>query len=347
MAATLAFVGDIMLGRMVDAQIGLRPPESFWGSALSVLRRAAAVFGNLECAVSDRGVAHGRVRKAFAFRARPAAVDVLRAGGIRWVSLANNHVLDYGDEALLDTLRHLDDAGIAHAGAGPTLAAAVAPAVVVVESLRVGVVAITDNEPDFAAGASRAGTHYVPIAPTRPVLDALGGQVDRLRRRGAAPIVLSAHWGPNMVETPPVAFRRFARAAIDLGVDILHGHSAHVFQGVEAHAGGVILYDTGDFLDDYAVDPALRNDWSFIFLVDVDAGKPTRLRMVPVRLRPARVDLAAGAEAAAIESRMIARCAALGVRPRRTGEGLELPLGADAGGDRPCPSAWAAGRGPR
>lgn len=320
---TLAFIGDVMLGRLVDQEIEIRPPDSFWGTALPVLRSADAVIANLECAISARGSPWNTPTKVFCFRARPAAVEVLRAGNIRVVSLANNHCLDYGDDALLDTLRCLDDAGIAHAGAGRCLKDAMAPAVLDVAGLRIAVIGVTDNEPPFAASEVRPGTYYSEVgAPA--LLPSLRRIADELRNDGVGFTVLSIHWGPNMVEVPPNRFRRFARAAIDSGIDLLHGHSAHLFQAVEAHSGGLILYDTGDFLDDYAVDPQLRNDWSFIFLVDVSARRPHRLRLVPVRLSVAQVDLATGAEAEAIMSVMRRRCAAIGVSMTEGRDGLEL-----------------------
>jgi len=322
---TLAFVGDIMLGRLVDQEIPTRPPESFWGDVLPVLRGADAVFGNLECAVSDRGTAGARIDKVFAFRARPAAVEILRAAGIRCLSLANNHVLDYGDDALADTLAHLDAARIAHAGAGANLEAAAAPAIVEAGGTKFGFLAITDNEPDFAATAKRSGTFYLPISTNPPVLESLCARIGQARRAGADFVILSAHWGPNMVDTPPRQFRKFARAAVDSGISVFFGHSAHLFQGVEYHGNGLILYDTGDFLDDYAVDPDLRNDWSFVFLVELDGRGPRRLRLIPVRLRFARVDRARPREAEAIARLMIVRCERLGVRPVATPEGLELP----------------------
>lgn len=322
---TLAFIGDVMLGRLVDREIENRTPDSFWGTALPVLRSADAVIANLECAISARGSPWNRPPKVFHFRARPAAINVLRAANIRAVSLANNHSLDYGEDALLDTLRCLDDSGIAHAGAGRCLKEAMAPAVIDAAGLRVGIVGVTDNEPPFAARDDRPGAYYSEVgAPA--LLPALQEIVAGLRDDGAGLTVLSIHWGPNMVEVPPNRFRRFAHAAIESGVDLLHGHSAHLFQAVEAHRSGLVLYDTGDFLDDYAVDPELRNDWSFIFLLDVDARGPHRLRLVPVRLSFAQVDLATGAEAEAIKSVMRRRCAAIGVRIAEGRDGMELTL---------------------
>ncbi|MDR5684324.1 MAG: CapA family protein [Armatimonadota bacterium] len=322
---TLAFVGDVMLGRGVNEQIGRHPPEWFWGDVLPVLRSAGAVFANLECAITRHRRPWTRTPKVFHFRANPQAVDVLRAANVRFVSLANNHVLDFEEEGLLDTLRHLDEAGIAHAGAGRDEEEAAAAAFVEVAGLRCAVLAATDNEPPFAAGPCRPGTHYLDIERDPQAAGRIGYRVRALREAGAFPIVLSLHWGPNMTTAPPRAFRRFARAAVDGGVEMIYGHSAHVFHGVEVYGGGLILYDTGDFLDDYAVDPHLRNDWSFVFLVDVHPLQGLqRMRMVPVQLEFARVALARGPTFEAICARMAARCAALGTQVRRVAEGLEV-----------------------
>lgn len=324
--ATLAFLGDVMLGRMVNEEIAVRPPESFWGTTLPVLSASDGVFINLECAITGSKSRWDRTYKVFHFRASPQAIAVLRAGGVSYAGLANNHILDYEEEGLFDTLKHLDSAGIAHAGAGQSLADAMRPALVSIPGTLVGVISLTDNEPAFAAAVDRPGVYYTPIQCTDDVLNPIADAVRLLRASGAALVVLSLHWGPNMVEVPPTVFREFAHAAVDLGVDLVHGHSAHVFQGIERRDKGLILYDTGDFLDDYAVDPALRNDWSFVFLVETGAYGMERLRMIPVRLRFARVDLATGEEFLSIRQRMRDRCRGLEQELRDTEEGLELCL---------------------
>ena len=325
-AVTLAFIGDVMLGRLVNDEIPKRTPESFWGSTLPILRGADAVFANLECAITEHRSPWARRPKVFHFRADPAATRVLQAANIRYVSLANNHTLDFEEAGLLDTLRHLDAAGIKHAGAGRDLEAAMAPVLVEVGALKIGVMALTDNERPFAARRDRPGTCYVPIRAQPEILVAIEERTARLREQGVHLVVLSAHWGPNMVQRPPARFRSFAHAVLDRGVNLIHGHSAHLFQAVERCDHRLALYDTGDFLDDYAVDPQLRNDWSFIFLVEVDAAGSRRLRMLPVRLTFARVDLAVGDEFEAIRGRMRALCKELETPVEPTGEGLELKL---------------------
>lgn len=309
---TLAFIGDVMLGRGVNAHLRHVEPESVWGTTLPVLRSAGAVIANLECAITPCETKNAMAPKAFHFRADSVAVAVLHAGNVRCVSLANNHSLDFGEDGLFDTLDALTVAGIAHAGAGRTLGHAAAPAIVRLPDLTLGIVGLTDNEPAFAATRRAAGTHYVDIDAGRPPGIGLAELASHCRERKADLSILSLHWGPNMVTAPSAHFREFAHAAIDAGFDLIHGHSAHLFHGVEIYRGRPILYDTGDFIDDYRTDERLRNDWSFIFLVDVTHAEIERVRLVPVRLEYGRVDLAKGDEAEAICRRMIERSVTLG-----------------------------------
>lgn len=329
----LTLVGDVMLGRGVAMEIERRPPQSFWGNTLPVLRGADLLIGGLECAITTHRIAWTRTPKVFHFRARPRAVEVLRTAGFRAVALANNHVLDFEEQGLLDTLDHLDAAGIAHAGAGRTLAEAAAPAVVDAGGVRVGMIAFTDNEPVWAAGRDRLGTNYTEIRPEPDVLARVEQGIAQARAQGAQVVVLSLHWGPNMRLRPPAHFRRFARAALERGVDLVHGHSAHIFQGVEVYQAKPILYDTGDFLDDYAVDPVLRNDQSLIFMADLDERGVRELRMIPVRLNYAIVNLAMGEDLEEISERMQALSAEMGTSVERTDSVLQVAVRGTSGSD--------------
>jgi len=101
---------------------------------------------------------------------------------------------------------------------------------------------------------------------------------------------------------------------IELGADIYHGHSAHICQGIEIHQGKPILYDTGNFIDDYAVHPLLRNDRSCLFKVIFEHGKLCRIELLPVSLSVAHVSLARGKECDAICAHMEMLCAEFGTR---------------------------------
>jgi poly-gamma-glutamate capsule biosynthesis protein CapA/YwtB (metallophosphatase superfamily) len=292
----LALAGDTMLGRRVARELGRRPPQSLVEPELVEITRAADLFVlNLECCISERGE---RIPKTFNFRAPPAAVETLLHLGVDCVTLANNHALDYGTEALFDTFAHLRAAGIAWAGAGENVREA--RETVVVAGLPI--VAFCDHEPDFAAGPDRPGIAYA---------DLRRGVPDWLRERAGSALVCP-HWGPNMTPSPLPLVRAAARELREAGTALVAGTSAHVFQGVE----GNVLYDLGDFLDDYAVHPRLRNDLGLLFLVELEPDGPRRIEAIPLRLEFAHTRLARDEEAAWIRRRFRKACAELGTEVR-------------------------------
>src|ERR671913_2386983 len=304
---TVALVGDVMLGRRVNDALRTLRPEQPWGDVLPLLLSSDLRIVNLECAITDHERPWTRTPKVVHFRADPSAVEVLRAAHVDCCSLANNHTLDFEERGLLDTLDHLNVAGIRYAGAGLDREEAARPALLTPRSdrpSRVALLAFTDNEPPFAARPDRPGTNYLPVSLEPEVLSRVEAAVTAAREAGAETVVFSNHWGPNMVQRPSALFRRFARAVMDRGVDVYYGHSAHVFQGVEIYGGKPILYDTGDFIDDYAVHPKLRNDWSFLFKVSLEGSEFRRVELVQVTLPYKGAQLSKGSEREAILDRM-------------------------------------------
>jgi len=328
---TLGFTGDLVLGRGVNERLASGvPAERIWGDVRPRMLAADAMIGNLEGPITAHHTKwHGI--KAFYFRADPGpGIAALEAGNYRCVALANNHMLDFGDQGLSDTRRHLADAGIAFAGAGSDPGEATAPAIFEAGGVKVGFISITNTVKSFAAKPGQPGTSYWKIRSDRENLGRLATLVHDLRRDGAAIIVLSVHWGPNYRWWPPRRYRRFAREAVNLGVDIVHGHSAHVLQAVEFKGKGLILYDTGDYLEDFLAGPGFRSDRSFLFLVETGSERTPILRMVPVILTRAEVNIARGREAEAIRNAMIRRCRGYAVAiEEEGGELVARPL-ADA-----------------
>jgi poly-gamma-glutamate synthesis protein (capsule biosynthesis protein) len=212
---TLALLGDVMLGRGVNDALREMRPEDPWGDVLALTRSVDLRIVNLECAITNQNKRWARTPKIFHFRADAPAVAVLRAARIDACSLANNHVLDFEEEGLVDTIAHLDDAGIAHAGAGLNPEEAARPALLDATGAPVALLAFTDNEPSFAAERNKPGTNYLPVSMETAVLRRVEEAVGVAREAGAKTVVFSNHWGPNMVERPRALFRRFARAVID------------------------------------------------------------------------------------------------------------------------------------
>lgn len=300
----LALAGDTMLGRQVGERLAtVSPTELFDPQVVELAREADLFVVNLECAISDRGQRWADPTKAFFFRAPPVAAEVLTHLGVDCVTLANNHALDFGAVALVDTMDHLAAAGIAWVGAGADQDAARSPQVLERAGLRIGIVGVADHPAPYAAGPHRPGIAYG---------DLRGGVPEWLRHTvsnmDTDVVLVTPHWGPNMVTAPLPHVRAAGAALLGAGATLVAGHSAHVCHGV---APG-LLYDLGDFIDDYATDPVLRNDLSLLFLVDFDQAAVVRIEAVPLALEYCHTRLARGLEAAWITRRFTSACAALG-----------------------------------
>ncbi len=304
----LCLAGDTMLGRKVAERLTEVPPERLVADEVAAAAREADVFVlNLECCISERGSPWPDPLKPFFFRAPPRGVRLLRHLGVSCVTLANNHALDFGEEALLDTFEHLGAAGIDWVGAGADPAAARAPAQVG----GLAVVAFADHPEAYAAAPGRPG-----IALDGPWVE------ETLRELEGQPVLVMPHWGPNMTREPVARVRGRAAPLLGAGATLVAGHSAHVFHGVE----GRVLWDLGDFLDDYRVDPVARNDLGLLWLVDLGAGRPRRVEAVPLALDYCFTRLARGDEAAWIRERFRSACSALGTEVHEERERLVVDL---------------------
>ncbi|MFG1706259.1 CapA family protein [Nonomuraea sp. M3C6] len=307
MTATLALAGDTMLGRGVaDLLTVSSDPAAYLSDGVRAhLADADVVLVNLECCLSDRGSPWPTPGKLFHFRAPPQAADLLAELGVSCVTLANNHALDYGYDALLDTRAHLEHLGILTVGAGADRAQAREPIMLVVGGLRIAVIALTDHPADYAALPDRPGVAYADLPGGVPswVTDA----VARARAEADA-VLVTPHWGPNMTSGPAPYIRTAAESMVAAGASLVAGHSAHVVHGVAPP----VLYDLGDFLDDYAIDRELRNDLSLLFLVTLDETGPVRLRAVPLHLEYGRTVIARGQERAWLRRRFTDACAQFG-----------------------------------
>lgn len=322
----IALLGDVMLGRLVNDRLTVADPAFPWGDVLPILRQADVRFANLECVLAGDGTpVPGKV---FHFRSDVKNVECLKSAAIDVVALANNHVLDFGVDALREMLTALDQHGILRAGAGTDLDAARRPAVRRVGPHAVGFVAFTDNQPDWEATGRAPGIHYVPVDDPgdRRAMELL----DLVRRTKARVqlLIVSAHWGANWGSEVPPGHQSLGRALIEAGADVVFGHSAHIFRGVEIYRNRPVVYSAGDFVDDYAVDPDERNDQSFIFLLRTRGSLPHMLRLHPTEITRLHTGLARRS-ARKIADRMQRLSARLGTPSRWIEDDnvLEIPIG--------------------
>jgi poly-gamma-glutamate capsule biosynthesis protein CapA/YwtB (metallophosphatase superfamily) len=333
---TLLLIGDVMLGRgvdqilphpgdpelrepvMTDARdyVGLAEqvngriprPVAFtwpWGDALGVVDEAApdARILNLETSVTRRGTFDPA--KRIHYRMHPDNLPALSVARPDVCTVANNHVLDFGQSGLRETLASLAAAGLPTAGAGADAAGARRPAAVPLDDgTRVLVFAMgmasSGIPPAWGAMPHRPGVHLLPAAT-----GAAARRVGDLVRAHTAPrdvVVVSLHWGSNWGYGVSREQRALAHALIDSGVDVVFGHSSHHPRPVEVHRGRVILYGCGDGIDDYegiTSHRSFRPDLRLLHLVTVapGTGAVTGVRMVPVQARRMRLERATSEDA--------------------------------------------------
>lgn len=330
----LAVAGDVMLGRLVNETLTQGDYARPWGDLLPALWNADLFLINLECVLTARTDrwTDGEP-KPFYFRADPTAVRALKRGRVDFASLANNHSCDFGPAGLLDTVAALDEAGIAHAGAGADRWSAREPALLTAGDTRVAIVAFADYPAEWAATPTTPGINYSPISLAHDSFDEIRLALAAAHEQ-AELVVFSIHWGPNMRAHPRPEFRDFADAVIDAGADLFWGHSAHVVQGAEWRGGRLILYDTGDLVDDYAVDPHLRNDLSALFVVEAKPPVIEAVEVIPVQIQDMRAALARGRDREWFVERFVTRCAEVGstVQPEAGTLRLVAPATAGRGG---------------
>jgi poly-gamma-glutamate capsule biosynthesis protein CapA/YwtB (metallophosphatase superfamily) len=330
-ANTLFLCGDVMTGRGIDqilahpveprlheAYVGkateyvelaesesgklARPVDDayVWGDALPFLEliRPQARIINLETAVTTSEEAWPG--KGINYRMHPANLGALKALKPDCCCLANNHVLDWGEAGLRETLAALHAAGLRTAGAGGDRSEAMAPAVIDLPGERrllVFACAVADSgvPEEWAATEQRAGVYWLPDASPRRALPILAA-IDRHRQPGDL-VVLSVHWGANWGYDVSPDMQGFAHWLVEGGVDVVHGHSSHHPKGIEVYRDRLILYGCGDFLNDYegiGGYQRYRPELGLMYLPTLEApsGRLLELALVPTRIRHLRVNFA-------------------------------------------------------
>ncbi len=293
-----------------------------WGDALSVLAREGpgAIVVNLETSVTTS--CDFWPSKGIHYRMHPANVECLAAARVDVCCLANNHVLDFGRAGLVETIGTLESAGIAYAGAGRDLDAALRPARVGLPGggalLVFGFGTESSGIPTaWAAAAERPGVSLLHDL-SEATADGIVARVRRTKRAGDI-VVASVHWGGNWGYEVPAEHVRFAHRLVEGGVDVVHGHSSHHVRPIEVHRGKLILYGCGDLLTDYEGirgHERWRGDLGVMYLATVatEDGSLVDLRMAPLQMNRMRLARVAPSDAAWLAGALNRICEPFGTR---------------------------------
>lgn len=238
---SLAFVGDILLAESVGDMMKQYGDDYPYKEALFHLSEPDLTAANLEYPVTKRGTP--AEDKQFVFKGDAGALPAMKDSGIDIVSLANNHTLDQGVVGLLDTMSHLDEAGIDHMGAGKNDTEAFAPVIKEANGIKVAYIGVSRVVPtgDWKADKNRAGVaETYDYTRTKAAIKKAKEKADL--------VVVMVHWGIEKADKPEPYQRDFARVYIDSGADLVIGSHPHVLQGFEQYKGKWIAYSLGNFI---------------------------------------------------------------------------------------------------
>jgi poly-gamma-glutamate capsule biosynthesis protein CapA/YwtB (metallophosphatase superfamily) len=230
----------------------------------------------------------------------PRNIGCLTAAGASACTLANNHVLDWGHEGLRETLQTLDEAGVAHAGAGCDEKRATDPAVLDI-GRKGRLLLFSFGSVDSGVAREWGATQDQPgINLLKDLSEDTASHAASQMRRFQQPgdmIVASVHWGSNWGYEIAKEKIKFAHRWIEEGIAIVHGHSSHHAKGIEVYRDHLILYGCGDFINDYegiTGYEAFRSDLNLMYLVRIAPpdGRLISTRLVPMNMRRFRLNRA-------------------------------------------------------
>lgn len=275
--------------------------DYIWGDALEALNRIDPDVRliNLETSITLND--EFWKRKYIHYRMHPMNTDCLTLAKIDFASLANNHVLDWHYAGLAETLHSLEQADIKSAGADRNLTSATRPAIIDLDKKGRVIVsawahASSGVPPDWAATKYRPGVSRLDDLSTETV-HRIRDSIKAHKQPGDI-VVVTIHWGGNWSYDIPSEQTRFAHRLIDeANVDIIHGHSSHHAKGIEVYKDKLIIYGSGDLLNDYegiGGHEEYRSDLSLMYFASVDpeTGKLAGLQMVPTQIRNLRINRA-------------------------------------------------------
>jgi len=237
---SIVIMGDILLGDTVYPHLERSGFEYPYREIKPILEKADVAVGNLEFAVTTRGV---KENKTWTFRAGPEVLPAMVEAGFDAVSLANNHAIDYGRQGLLDTLDNVKQAGMGLFGAGRDEKEAYSPWVVEKGGKKfafLGFSRIVRSE-TWKATPTQPG-----VAETHQTDRALAA-IQRAKENNDV-VIVYPHWGTeNTTKVEPYQ-RKLAQAYIDAGADLVIGAHPHMLQGLEQYKGKWIMYSLGNFI---------------------------------------------------------------------------------------------------
>lgn len=294
----IACIGDVMcgdsfyaLGHGVASALERYGKEFLASNIVDVLRDHDLVLCNVECVLSDIGRKEYSLRSLH-MRGRPQAAEYLAQWGITVAHVANNHIMEQGVEAAVDTVRQLRSAGIETVGAGTNGCF----------QSGIGTVALTlDDQLVTIVGACFHNGKYAFNSKLNEVLASIRAEVDKGNM-----VIVSVHWGDELIDRPSMWQRQVAREFISAGASLIMGHHPHVVQGVDSSDSALTAYSLGNFIFDSYLE---ATGWSVILSITMSEKKVSKWEAIPVlKSEDHRPALARGERKDELQKEVLRRC---------------------------------------
>ena len=300
----LVLGGDVMLGRnfndIFDSDYDFNP----WGNTKSLTSTGDIFSANLETTITN--YSKKWPDKRFNYRMNPQDGFKLLEGNFNYLSLANNHILDYRRQGVIDTMSNLDKLGIWYSGAGLNITQARQSVYFKIDkpelSMRVNYLSASNYFSEWSSGSNNEGIWYIDIENWEAYKENVINRIKDVRINCDI-LVFNMHFGPNWLDCPSDSMRQFAHDIICAGVDILQGHSAHhvlplevVKREIKMNENiktdcGVVFYSLGCLIDDYVVNKKYRNDLGLLCCIDIDKMWNKNVKLFPTKISNYQVNL--------------------------------------------------------
>jgi poly-gamma-glutamate synthesis protein (capsule biosynthesis protein) len=268
----MTFVGDVMMSDKVEGILQKNGYDFPYTFVKSYFQQADISVANLETPVTEDGI---KQDKQYSYRSSPLALPPMAQAGIDLVNLANNHSMDRGADGLMDTIRHLDENGILHTGAGANIDEAYKPAVIEKNGMKVAFFGFSHIVPDVSWKAAKNQIGTTQIYDPTQAIDAI-----KKTRPDVDLVVVIAHWGTERQDQIENYQRTLAEKFIDAGADLIVGGHPHVLQGFEQYKGKWIAYSLGNFI--FTTNSVAKTWDSMILQASCKKGGGCDLNVVPV-----------------------------------------------------------------
>ena len=249
----LFLIGDIMLGRNYNKKLNV---SKIWGDSLDLIKKNDLVVGNLEMTITDSE--NKFPDKVFNYKLNTQYLHYFSPlKGKTIFNTANNHILDFRKEGMLDTFTHIREIDCNYIGSGVNMDDCRLPIIKNINGLIVMVFGASDHYDYWQVGKKigvkgKEGLWYLNLKKyDSSVIECLNYIKKKIEEIQPDLTIFSCHWGHNKVDKIDKNIKKFGKTLIDIGVDIVHGHSAHHIIPYEDYNGGTIFYSLGDFCDDY------------------------------------------------------------------------------------------------